>query len=273
MSKLDEECLNENELKKMFKSQKSVVFMGELRVDLFRKKMSTKKAPPTVYRYMPFSRAMEWFTDKEIIFVNPELWEDPFEKRFLNGDYRNAKYKIKQLACLCVTTEHGENEAAAWRSFDKDGKHNLVQVTLDLGVLLKAVNDFAKKCGATVYVKAADYSFTSDQIKSSGKKIFLPDLLEIVYEDFINLMSIKRRAFAFEKEMRILIYGDKLPFDGNILKIPYKGKLIRTLKICPEPNPLEFIEADLVKEIVQKAMGKIRIEQSRLYDEPSHFRF
>ena len=273
MSKLDVECLNENELKKMFKSQKSVVFMGELRVDQFRKNSSAKKAPPTVYRYMPFSRAMEWFTDKEIIFVNPEVWEDPFEKRFLNGDDHKANYKIKQLACLCVTTEHGENEAAAWRSFDKDGKNNLVQVTLDLGVLLKAVDDFSKKCGATVYVKAADYSFTLEQIKSSGKKVFLPNSKVIGDEDFIKLMCIKRRAFAFEKEMRILIYGDKLPFNGNILKIPYKGKLIRTLKICPKPNPFEFITEDTLKCLIEKVMGKTRIEQSRLYDDPSPFRF
>ena len=272
MSKVDEECLDQKELKKMFEAQKNVVFMGKLRVDQFRKKMFDKKAPPTVYRYMPFSRALEWFNEKEIVFANPGIWEDPFEKIFLKGNNRKAKCEIKQLACLCVATEHGENEAAAWRSFDKDGKHNLVQVTLDLGVLLKAVNDFATKCGATVYVKAADYSFTSEQIKSLAKKVFLPDSKAIGEKDFIKLMCMKRRAFAFEKEMRILIYGDKLPFDGNILKIPYKGELIRTLKICPRPNPLEFIRADLVKEIVQKGMGKIRVEQSRLYDDPP-FRF
>lgn len=271
MLKADEEYLNEIELKKMFKSQKNIVFVDKLRVDQFRKEKSTKKSPPTVYRYMPFCRAMEWYTNKEIFFVNPEIWEDPFEKRFLNGDYSKANYKVKSLACLCVTTEHGENEAAAWRSFDKDGKHNLVQATLDFSVLLKSVSVFAKKYGAKVYVGAANYSFTSEQIKSSGKKTFLKK--SIIDDDaFINLMCIKRRAFAFEKELRILIYGDKLPFEGGVLKIPYSGKLFRTIKLCPKPNPSEFITEELLKEIVQKGMGKIRVEQSRLYDEPFLFR-
>ena len=96
MSKVKEECLDQKELKKMFEAQKNVVFMGKLRVDQFRKNSSTKKAPPTVYRYMPFSRAMEWFTKKKIIFVNPEIWEDPFETRFLKGYCSNKRHKRKR---------------------------------------------------------------------------------------------------------------------------------------------------------------------------------
>ena len=115
MSKENSESLDASELRKMFKSLKNVELLGNFRIDKFR-----GKAPLMVYRYMHYARAKALIESKKISFADPKIWEDPFEKRFACGKYEG--FSPKQLACLCVTTEHGENEAAFWRGFDPDGK-------------------------------------------------------------------------------------------------------------------------------------------------------
>ncbi len=268
MSKKKGECLNADDLRELFCSLKKVNFFGSLKIDNFE-----RRSVPTVYRYMRFSRARQLIDSKSISFANPASWEDPLEKRFLWGNYKD--FKPKQLACLCVTTEHGENEAAAWRSFDPDGRHDLVQLTLDFKVLLNALNDFAQKNGAKVYVKAADYRFTSDQINSSGYDSFLKSVSRITDKKYIELMSLKRRAFAFEKELRFFVYGDNLPFEGSYLNIPYEGKLVKTIKVCPKPNVLAFVSAeDVVLDTLKKRYGnEMTIEKSHLYDDISKFNY
>ena len=268
MSKLKEECLNADDLRESFVSLKEVKFLGALKIDNFK-----RRSVPTVYRYMRFARAKQLIDSKKISFANPSSWEDPLEKRFLLGNYKG--FEPKQLACLCVTTEHGENEAAAWRNFDSEGRHDLVQLTIDFKVLLNALDDFAQKNGAKVYVKAADYRFTSEQINSSGRDSFLKGVSRITDKKYIELMSLKRRAFAFEKELRLFVYGENLPFEGNFLNIPYEGKLVKTLKVCPNPNVLAFVSAEeVVLDTLKKRYGnEMAIEKSKLYDKVSKFNY
>ncbi len=267
MSKKDGECVDLKGLGEKFKSLKNVKFLGDIKVDQFSKDRLT------VYRYMRYARAKDIIESKEISFTDPRTWEDPFEKRFACGDYKSLGFSPKELACMCVTTEHGENEAAFWRMFDPDGKHDLVQLTLDFSILLKALNDFAKKNNATIYVKPCDYTYTSEKLKSSGKGTFLKEGKKFDEEDFIELMSLKRRAFASEKELRFFIYGENLPFVGNFLSIPYKGRLVKEMKVCPKPDFTAFVSSeDLIKIALKEHFKELNITQSRLYDSVSHFK-
>lgn len=34
----------------------------------------------SIYRIMDFSRAVQIFENKELYFINPAAWEDPYEK-------------------------------------------------------------------------------------------------------------------------------------------------------------------------------------------------
>ena len=272
MLKKKEESLDADELKKMFKSLKNVEFLGKLRIDKFRE----KSAPLTVYRYMHYAWAKTLIESKNISFADPKIWEDPFEKSFACGKYEN--FTPKQLACLCVTTEHGANEAAFWRAFDPDGKHDLVQTTLDFGILLKSLDKFAKDHDAKIYVKACDYKYTTEKLKSSGKESFLHGVKNINEKKFIDLMSLKRRAFASENELRFFIYGDNLPFEDGYVNIPYEGRLVRTIKVCPKPDIWALMSAeDVVSKILESYYRRkkisVDIEQSRLYENVSKFYF
>ncbi len=268
MSKKDDKFVDSKGLGEKFKSLKNVKLLGDFKVDQFGKDRLT------VYRYIRYARAKDIIESKKISFADPRTWEDPFEKRFACGDYKSLGFAPKELACMCVTTEHGENEAAFWRMFDPDGKHDLVQLTLDFSILLKALNYFAKKNNATIYVKPCDYTYTSEDLKSSGKGSFLKDRKKFDDEDFIELMSLKRRAFASEKELRFFIYGENLPFVGNFLSIPYKGRLVKELKVCPKPDFTAFVSSeDIVKDVLVSHFKKeLRITKSRLYDSVSSFK-
>lgn len=271
MTKEKSESLDAVELRKMFKPLKNVELLGVFCIDKFR-----GKAPLMVYRYMRYAWAKNLIESKEISFADPKIWEDPFEKRFACGKYDG--FTPRQLACLCVTTEHGENEAAFWRAFDPDGKHDLVQVTLDFEILLKSLDKFAKEYGAKVYVKACDYKYTSAELKSSGKDSFLDGVEKVDEKTFIDLMSLKRRAFASENELRIFIYGDNLPFEDGYVNIPYEGRLVRTIKVCPNPDIWAFMSAeDIVPKVLESYYRRkkipVDIEQSRLYEGVSKFNF
>lgn len=272
MSKEKSECLDADELRKMFESLDNVELLGDFCIDKFK----NGKNPLTVYRYMHYSWAKTLIESKEISFADPNIWEDPFEKRFVCGKYED--FTPKQLACLCVTTEHGKNEAAFWRAFDPDGKHDLVQVTLDFETLLRSLDKFAKKYDAKVYVKACDYKYSSAELKSSGKDSFLKDVESVDEKTFIDLMSLKRRAFASENELRFFIYGNNLPFETGYVNIPYEGNLVRTIKVCPNPDIWAFMSAeDFVPEILKAYYSRkqisVDIEQSRLYEDVSKFNF
>lgn len=269
-TKKEGEYLDSVALKELFSGLKNVNILGNVFIDKF-----SEKAPLTVYRYMRYCWAKEMIDSNMISFADPRVWKDPFEKRFINGNYRNSGFILKQVACFCVTTEHGQNEAAFWSSFDSEAQHDLVQVTLDFDVLLNALDNFAGQHNVAVYVKACDYSYTSEQLKSSGRDSFLKDVDSLDELGFINLMSLKRRAFASENELRLFVYGDDLPFENGYLRIPYEGELVKTMKICPEPNRQAFLSEEDIKSCLEKRFKEKHIEivKSRLYDEVSAFNF
>ena len=158
----------------------------------------------------------------------------------------------------------------------RNGKHDLVQLTLDFETLLVSLDKFAKKHNAKVYVKACDYQYTATELKSSGENSFLKGVENFDDKTFIDLMSLKRRAFASENELRFFIYGDNLPFDGSHVNVPYKGKFVRAIKICPHPDIKAFLsDEEIVKGAVEKKLkakdNGIHIEMSRLYDNVSTF--
>ncbi|PBC72700.1 hypothetical protein [Fibrobacter intestinalis] len=264
MSKNENESVSSRELAEKYNSD-YVKILGDFKLDCFKRSTSL-----TVYRYMRYKWAKNLIESKKISFADPATWEDPFEKRFVCGDYEQSGFKKNQVAAFCVTTEHGENESAFWRQFDMENRHDLVQLTFDFDVLIKSLSDFAQKNNAKVYVSPCKYDYTSEEIKNNSKiqKVYKT----IDEESFIELACLKRRAFKYEYELRIFMYGEKLPIEGGRLNIPLKGKLVKTLKVCPNPSVEAFVSNDFVREMLQERLG-IRVEKSHLYDEVSKFKF
>ena len=47
---------------------------------------SLPKSKSTLYKYMPLNRLLEAINKKELIFVSPEVWYDPFEQLYHGMD-------------------------------------------------------------------------------------------------------------------------------------------------------------------------------------------
>lgn len=73
----------------------------------------------SLYKYMPYNRLIDCVNNKELVFVSPETWIDPFERRFWQTDYskRYQGFKRPEIACMCLTTKSSTNEEAAWKMY------------------------------------------------------------------------------------------------------------------------------------------------------------
>ncbi len=214
-----------------------------------------------VYRYMHYPHVKDMFTSENpaLFFVSPEKWDDPMEKRFAQGNYKKAKnFTKKSLACMCVTVNAADNEAAAWVMYDKDHENDLVRLTYRFGTLLKILDDYVAGKDAKVYVSGVNYVPIEEieSPKTADAEIFSDT-------DFLKLMLLKRKSFMFEGEIRIMIYGRDVSLDDKMaLQVPLKDikSLVRSIRLSPDDS-----KRAMSKEIVQSDVrARVKVTQSRL---------
>ena len=246
---------------------KNVHFVGELSLDWEN---------PKVCRYMPFSRVCGMLKNRQIAFVSPELWEDPFEKRFYdvkvvkNKDAKPKEYvALPNMACLCFTSSSSENAEAFW-SRSKTADEPYVRVVFDLYELLDALNSFADKHSARIYVAAAKYEF-EHEIKNVHKKWnFTEDKIE---QSYVRLMSLKRKAFSYERELRLFIVWDKEPTkiesfgENKVVFVSYKKSFNNLIKRMTFDPRLDSFENDENGKKGKNAESKYEKELKQILDE------
>lgn len=246
---------------------KNVHFVDELSLDWEN---------PKVCRYMPFSRVCEMLKNRQIAFVSPELWEDPFEKRFYDVKVvKNKEGKPKEsvalpnMACLCFTSSSSENAEAFW-SRSKTSDEPYIRVVFDLYELLDALNSFADKHSARIYFAAAKYEFEKDIKEVHKKRNFTEDKLE---RSYVSLMSLKRKAFSYEQELRLFIVWDKnskkiKDFDKNkVVFVSYKKSFNNLIKRMTFDPRLDSFEDDENSEKDKKAESKYEKELKQVLED------
>ncbi|MBB5219230.1 DUF2971 domain-containing protein [Treponema rectale] len=191
-----------------------------------------------VYRYMPLKRFYEYKEKKEMVFVSPTVWEDPYESKFLAKNQEYERLKDKKIFCLCVTNKKIENEAAAWKMYSPNDNAKSIKVYFNLDEFLARLNEFAKREKKKVYIGNAIYSFTKKEIDKLDKEgelgndIFFPKDFSI--EHYLSLMCLKRSSFSFENEIRIFIVDKKKKDDFLVVdKFPFDEKIISAITISP----------------------------------------
>jgi hypothetical protein len=185
--------------------------------------------PLTLFRFMPFSRLYTELEQKCMTFLSPKLWRDPFENAFLElGNEIDLK-------CLCLTYNGSIGEEWAWKAYT--GDEQLIRIEVDFLKLVETLSNIASQNNLKThfYICVCDYSkdkkkLLSDitAIKKSGKTINL--------EDFLNIMSFKRKAFAGEKEIRIFALDSSSNKDDTV---SFKGVDYRTFTTRVLLEPLD----------------------------------
>ena len=88
----------------------------------------------TVFKYMPLERFVQSVEKKQLVFVNPETWYDPFEQLYHGIDCSIKGYKCEDIACMCVSEKSSTNEDASWRVY-AGSNNKTVRLSIEKTVL------------------------------------------------------------------------------------------------------------------------------------------
>ena len=159
-----------------------------------------------IYRIFGWKRFNELMSKNELVLVNPDMWDDPFENFYLKADAYSGKEKIslenlrKDSFGQCWTLN--EDTDAMWRiySHDKCG----VRLKTTAGKLFKAVikqqgifADFSSYIGKVEYL-------TKEQLQKLHQHSFYLTTLGGQGDGLAKMLLRKRVAFEHEAEVRVL---------------------------------------------------------------------
>lgn len=237
----------------------------------------------TLYKYIPYNRLISSVEQSELVFVSPQTWIDPFERRFWKTDYskRYNGFKQPEIACMCLTTKSSTNEEAAWKMY-ADSTDKALRISIRKKQFFANLEAFAIDNDCKVYIGKAIYDYDRKTIIGLHNQIneFFPqNINDFSIEHYLSLMCLKRKSFAFENEIRIFIVKDKLNWAGNLVKVPMQinKNLIPRIIIGPlkpfsnnDPrkslyNIVQNTEKEVYKSNLIRAINGCDIQQSQLY--------
>ena len=203
-----------------------------------------EQGPKTLYRYMDYKKMQEG----ELWFSNPAIWIDPYEKLFLDSTYLLPGEKIKFpllncIFCFCLTTTSSSD--AAWRVYDCDTKF-----CTKAEKLVQALKEHTKDYD--VYIGSVNYKSQTSLERDSVKKLIgVSTFNSSSDEAWVRLLLLKRKAFDYEKEIRIILVKKEepeTPQAGMSLKssIPMKT-LFYHVELSPflDPSKIEATKTSL----------------------------
>lgn len=237
-----------------------------------------------LYRIMTFDRLLMSIQKSqkgnqfELSFASPKLWDDPFEKYLLDippkVDVNNIQSRV--FACSFKNV-YSQSEDAAWRTYQYKVGMPLVMLHFNAYELLKKLDEQASSKGFYIYVTDIKYSLSKEQMRQQKANMKNP----VDINAYLSLLSYKRKAFEYEKELRMfIVFNDDEKMnvvqpneDRENIFIPLTTNLIPRIIMSPlYPNnygahhkEIEQILNEGVKKYIEKILGKDVAQQSRLY--------
>lgn len=211
-----------------------------------------------------------------IWFSKPDAWNDPFEKKYYNGEYITRDGAqicypfINRIACTCFTTR--EKSEAYWKTYANES--TCAQLSIERKGFLESI----RKCriNGTFYIGKMKY-IKGDEFKLPISSMLCDDHFDIKNpEDALKLLLRKRRDFEYEEEIRIILLSTEEELDDNekcrYMKID--NDIINSIKISPNcgNETFEVLKYGLENMFhIKKRMYKngkqtSRIMHSRLYE-------
>lgn len=164
-----------------------------------------------VFKYMTLETFLISLYSNSWRFFEPSKWNDKFEQRFYCANYNlpTAPGSTPQLFATCVTKER--NSEAAWKVYSNGqglGAHCL-QLELNIVELRKQL----RACGfqfeeMTIIYKPENVILNLHKKRKSFYKTYFNSF---TLDSFLTLLSLKREAYTYEKELRLFI----IPHNGR----------------------------------------------------------
>lgn len=227
----------------------------------------------SVYRYDAVPYFKRNIRKNRLFFSKVENWEDQLERLFVN----RGGWTSDDVACLCMTSNASTNSAAAWK-MHKKGEKPLLQIEFDIHKVENIMNQWLKKNDSYfVYIKKVKY-LSDDEIKKLKKENW--EKKEYSLDLFVDLLSVKRRDFMFEGEVRIFVIKKKMAFDKiftNLFEVKFDDcSLFNSIKkISLEPFSSEFVKKGLIpkREDDEELQDMIDFAKSQSCQERVWYRF
>ena len=190
-------------------------------------------------KYLPFSRFANSVKDGEIYlsFCSPKCWTDPFEHIYWKLDYGILNFQIPDIACFCMTEDKATSKSAAamWKEY-RSGDDKIVRLAFNPKILLDCLDEYANAHNCRFYISQMNYGYSREDLENGAplrdlKSQFIDDGFDI--GTYLKLMSLKRRVFCFENEIRIFLVGEKLDKDIIPVCISCPPALIPRITIGP----------------------------------------
>lgn len=163
--------------------------------------------------------------NKYIWFSNPAIWSDAFEKYFLLSKFKKGKQLmpfplLDRIFCSCFSmTRICE---AQWKIYSSGDE--MLALVVDKNMLLKELENFSLKNNVKVYIGKVQYQTTSIIEGSISKNPFLSTPAPFCISDekaWVKMMLIKRIAFLFESEIRIILVFPQTPNNNIGVRMNY----------------------------------------------------
>ncbi len=225
-----------------------------------------------LFKYMSVEYAIKFLETGILRFVEPSSWMDPFEVRFYNADYRCiAGFIPPRVYCSCFTQQRS-NEAA-WRMYSQ-GSNGIAARTIRFefsrSEFLHVLDRHLKMDGEKIYVGNVIYDYSSQQISGIHKRknrLYSHFFNSFSLEKFLLLLLLKRKAFAYEEEVRLFIVDkDKRSAKTQEKLIEFSrddlSRIIKTIFIDPQCSNLEY---DMIKTKVNKVLPGCHCSRHNLY--------
>lgn len=177
-----------------------------------------------IYRVFSKKRLFEVFQNKNLVLVQPKLWDDPFENYMMNSTGELSDGKLFQIDFRenfygqCWTLK--KESDAIWRIYapDKDG----IKVKTTIRKLLTALyNKGGTFKDISCFIGKVEY-YKKDELKKflEDSKTISSMLTDTSGVGQASTLLFKRLAFSHEKEVRLIYYSpEKLKTDKYFLDV------------------------------------------------------
>lgn len=168
-----------------------------------------------VYRIFSFERFFELITTKQLVLVQPSMWDDPYENFFLKTEVVSDDGELGSLENLCNSwygqcwTEN-EDTDAMWRIYSPEKRGVRVKTTIrKLFLTLYDTSDI--NCSLKYFIGKVNYKDKEEIIEFMKSTTFSEFILGGQNTQFAEVLCTKRTAFSHENEVRLIVddIGDK----------------------------------------------------------------
>lgn len=223
-----------------------------------------------IYKYMNAERALEFISSKNLCFVEPSLWNDPYENRFYIADYSNLQnYQPPQQIYATCTTLNKSSEAA-WKVYSSENRglaSRCVLFKFRRRLFIEELDKFASNNNYKFFEGKTNYLFYDSIINKLHLKenntYYNTFFIDFNLEKYLNLLLIKRQAFEYENELRYFFIKNRKTTDNKIFISFENLDLIE--EIWYDKDCSEF-EIKLIKKVCHENNIKASINKFNLYE-------